>query len=49
MSRSPRYGLMRRRFFTGADCSCPGLVAGGGATGSGKPRKIMTRNIGSNR
>jgi hypothetical protein len=34
--------------FTTVDCSWLGLVAGGGATGKGIPKKTMTRNIGNN-
>jgi hypothetical protein len=37
---------VRFLFFTGTDSSCTGLVAGGGAMGRGKPRKIITRKIG---
>ena len=41
---------MRFRFVvSGTDSSCRGLVAGGGAIGNGKPRKIMTRKIGSSK
>lgn len=36
-------------FFTVVEISCPGLMAGGGATGKGKPRNTMINKIGSSR
>jgi len=38
---------LRLRFCYWTEISCTGLLAGGGARGSGKPRKIMIRKIGS--
>ncbi|SFV17391.1 hypothetical protein [Pseudoduganella namucuonensis] len=49
--RSPRGPMWSVRFFffSGTDCSCFAFIDGGGATGMGKPRKIITRKIGSSR
>jgi hypothetical protein len=42
-------GLRFLRLFAGGDYFCLAMVAGGGASGGGNPRKIMMKNIGDKR